>query len=180
MLEAALDSRYAIVEPGDRCWICTLPVLSRQFVFPCQHAFHSDCLGKRVLDNSNLGKKKHIKDLQVEVSRGLSVGPQREKLVRELDGLMVEQCVLCGDLGIKAIDEPGTKAWSRRKRQRKPGRPNKLITKHDLNSCSSPAVSCNLEEGDTHTMRPPCPICPRRASQDIAYLSPYASLIPSS
>ena len=104
---AALDNRYAIVEPGERCWICTLPVLSRQFfVFPCQHAFHSDCLGKRVLENSNLGKKKHIKDLQVEVSRGLSVGPQREKLVRELDGLVAEQCVLCGDLGIKAIDEP--------------------------------------------------------------------------
>lgn len=104
---AALDSRYAIVEPGERCWICTLPVLSRQFfVFPCQHAFHSDCLGKRVLENSNLGKKKYIKDLQVEVSRGLSVGPQREKLVRELDGLVAEQCVLCGDLGIKSIDEP--------------------------------------------------------------------------
>lgn len=103
----ALDNRYAIVEPGERCWICTLPVLSRQFfVFPCQHAFHSDCLGKRVLENSNLGKKKHIKDLQMEVSRGLSVGPQREKLVRELDGLVAEQCVLCGDLGIKAINEP--------------------------------------------------------------------------
>jgi hypothetical protein len=104
---AALDNRYAIVEPGERCWICTLPVLSRQFfVFPCQHAFHSDCLGKRVLENSNLGKRKHIKDLQVEVSRGLSIGRQREKLVRELDGLVAEQCVLCGDLGIKAIDEP--------------------------------------------------------------------------
>jgi hypothetical protein len=104
---AALDNRYAIVEPGERCWICTLPVLSRQFfVFPCQHAFHSDCLGKRVLENSSLGKKKHIKDLQMEVSRGLSIGPQREKLVRELDGLVAEQCVLCGDLGIKTIDEP--------------------------------------------------------------------------
>lgn len=104
---AALETRYAIVEPGERCWICTLPVLSRQFfVFPCQHAFHSDCLGKKVLENSGLGKRKRIKDLQQEVSKGLSIGPQREKLVKELDGLVAEQCVLCGDLGIKMVDEP--------------------------------------------------------------------------
>ena len=104
---AALDNRYAIVEPGERCWICTLPVLSRQFfVFPCQHAFHSDCLGKRVLENSGMSKKRRIKDLQAEVSQGLSMGPQRQKLVAELDGLVAEQCVLCGDIGIKQIDEP--------------------------------------------------------------------------
>ncbi|OAP61064.1 hypothetical protein AYL99_03265 [Fonsecaea erecta] len=104
---AALDHRYAIVEAGERCWICTLPVLSRQFfVFPCQHAFHSDCLGKRVLESSGSSKRKRIKDLQTEVNQGLSVGVQRQKLVAELDGLVAEQCVLCGDLGIKQIDEP--------------------------------------------------------------------------
>ncbi|KAK7890336.1 tethering complex subunit [Exophiala xenobiotica] len=104
---AALDHRYAIVESGERCWICTLPVLSRQFfVFPCQHAFHSDCLGKRVLESSGSSKRKRIKDLQTEVNQGLSVGVQRQKQVQELDGLVAEQCVLCGDLGIKQIDEP--------------------------------------------------------------------------
>ncbi|KIW75890.1 hypothetical protein Z517_10635 [Fonsecaea pedrosoi CBS 271.37] len=104
---AALDHRYAIVEAGERCWICTLPVLSRQFfVFPCQHAFHSDCLGKRVLESSGSSKRKRIKDLQTEVNQGLSVGVQRQKLVAELDGLVAEQCVLCGDLGIKQVDEP--------------------------------------------------------------------------
>lgn len=87
----ALDLRYAIVEPGEKCWICSLPVLSRQFfVFPCQHAFHSDCLGKKVLEGSGLGKRKHIKDLQNEVSRGLSTGVKRETLIRELDGLVAE------------------------------------------------------------------------------------------
>lgn len=104
---AALDRRYAIVESGERCWICTLPVLSRQFfVFPCQHAFHSDCLGKQVLENSGSSKRKRIKGLQSEVNQGLSLGPQRQKLVAELDGLVAEQCVLCGDLGIKQIDQP--------------------------------------------------------------------------
>lgn len=87
----ALDLRYAIVEPGEKCWICGLPVLSRQFfVFPCQHAFHSDCLGKKVLEGSGMGKKKHIKDLQNEVSRGLSTGTKRENVIRELDGLVAE------------------------------------------------------------------------------------------
>lgn len=104
---AALDSRYAIVEPGERCWICTLPVLSRQFfVFPCQHAFHSDCLGKRVLENSSQTRRKNIKDLQGKVTQGMGVGPQRQKWIRELDDIVGEQCVLCGDLGIKSVDEP--------------------------------------------------------------------------
>ena len=87
----ALDLRYAVVEPGEKCWICGLPVLSRQFfVFPCQHAFHSDCLGKKVLEGSGIGKRKHIKDLQNEVSKGMSMGAKREKAVRELDGLIAE------------------------------------------------------------------------------------------
>ena len=88
----ALDLRYAIVEPGEKCWICSLPVLSRQFfVFPCQHAFHSDCLGKKVLESSRLGKKRYIKDLQNEVSRGLSTGVKRENMIKELDSLVAEQ-----------------------------------------------------------------------------------------
>ena len=104
---AGLDMRYAIVEPGEKCWICNLPVLSRQFfVFPCQHAFHSDCLGKKVLDASGMGKRKHIKDLQNGVSRGLSTGVKRERMIRELDDLVAEACILCGDYGIKQIDAP--------------------------------------------------------------------------
>lgn len=104
---AALDMRYAIVEPGEKCWICGLPVLSRQFfVFPCQHAFHSDCLGKKVLDGAGVGKRKHIKDLQNEVSRGLSTGVKREQMIRELDDLVAEACILCGDYGIKQVDAP--------------------------------------------------------------------------
>jgi len=102
----ALDSRYAIVEPGERCWICTLPVLSRQFfVFPCQHAFHSDCLGKRVLENSSATKRQEIKKLQQRVSQGMDIGPQRAKWIRELDNIVGEGCVLCGEIGIKSVDE---------------------------------------------------------------------------
>jgi vacuolar protein sorting-associated protein 18 len=53
-----------------------------------------------------MGKRKYIKDLQNEVSRGLSTGVKREKMIRELDDLVAEACILCGDYGIKQIDAP--------------------------------------------------------------------------
>ncbi|KAJ5742975.1 hypothetical protein N7533_010077 [Penicillium manginii] len=103
---ADLDSRYAIVEPGEKCWICSLPLLSRQFfVFPCQHAFHSDCLGKEVLEGAG-GKKKYIRDLQTQLSKGDISTSRREEIVKELDGLVAEACILCGDHAIKQIDKP--------------------------------------------------------------------------
>ena len=84
-----LDGRYAIVEPGESCRVCGLPLLSRQFfVFPsCQHGFHSDCLGKKVLEGSGLTTRARIRELQASIGRGAS-GARREKDVRELDGLV--------------------------------------------------------------------------------------------
>ncbi|KAL4980212.1 Pep3/Vps18/deep orange family-domain-containing protein [Aspergillus desertorum] len=103
---AALDTRYAIVEPGEKCWTCSLPVLSRQFfVFPCQHAFHSDCLGREVLEGAG-GKRKYIRDLQSQLNEGALTSSQREEIVKELDGLIAEACILCGDHAIKQIDKP--------------------------------------------------------------------------
>lgn len=88
---AALDRRYAIVEPGEKCFVCSLPLLSRQFfVFPCQHAFHSDCLGKRVLEVSGAAKGKRIRECQVQISKGLVSGRRRDEVVRELDGLVAD------------------------------------------------------------------------------------------
>ena len=87
-----LDRRYAIVEPGERCRVCELPLLSRQFfVFPsCQHGFHSDCLGKKVLEGSGLTVRGRIRELQAQIGRG----GRREKEGRELDALVAGQwCV---------------------------------------------------------------------------------------
>ena len=99
-----LDRRYAIVEPGERCRICQLPLLSRQFfVFPsCQHGFHSDCLGKRVLEGSGMTVRGRIRELQAQIGRG----GRREKEGRELDALVAGQCVLCGEMAIRGIEEP--------------------------------------------------------------------------
>ena len=84
-----LEQRYAIVEPGERCYVCGLPLLARQFfVFPCQHAFHSDCLAKKVVELAGIARGKRIAELQMEVSKGTSVGAKREKIIRELDALV--------------------------------------------------------------------------------------------
>lgn len=86
---AAADHRYAIVEPGERCYLCRYPLLSRQFfVFPCQHAFHSDCLSKIVIQHAGVGKARRIKELQMEVSRAVTTGDKREQAVKELDSLV--------------------------------------------------------------------------------------------
>ncbi|KAF2490447.1 hypothetical protein BU16DRAFT_494468 [Lophium mytilinum] len=103
----ALEQRYAIVEPGERCYVCSLPLLARQFyVFPCQHAFHSDCLAKKVVELAGITKGRRITELQVEVSKGVSVGSKREKAIRELDALVGSACVLCSEMAVKLIDEP--------------------------------------------------------------------------
>ncbi|KAK3380016.1 putative vacuolar protein sorting-associated protein [Lasiosphaeria ovina] len=86
---AALDHRYAIVEPGEKCYVCTLPLLSRQFfVFPCQHAFHSDCLGRKVLEQAGPAKSKRIKECQVQITKGLVSGAKRDAMIAELDSLV--------------------------------------------------------------------------------------------
>jgi hypothetical protein len=86
---AALDHRYAIVEPGEKCYACTMPLLSRQFfVFPCQHAFHSDCLGKKVMEQVSMSKGKRIRELQMSISKGMVTGAKRDAAVAELDGLV--------------------------------------------------------------------------------------------
>ncbi|KND92396.1 Vacuolar protein sorting-associated protein [Tolypocladium ophioglossoides CBS 100239] len=104
---AALDHRYAIVEPGEKCYVCGLPLLSRQFfVFPCQHSFHSDCMGRKVLEQSGMSKSSRIKELQMQIHKGLVSGAKREAVVAELDSLVASACLLCSDFAIKRIDEP--------------------------------------------------------------------------
>ncbi|PHH86933.1 hypothetical protein CDD83_9564 [Cordyceps sp. RAO-2017] len=126
---AALDQRYAIVEPGEKCYVCGLPLLSRQFfVFPCQHSFHSDCMGRKVLEQSGVSRSARVRELQTQVHKGLVSGPRREAVVAELDSLVAsawyvffspfsrlgdvrltgerESSILCSDFAIKRIDEP--------------------------------------------------------------------------
>lgn len=103
----SLEGRYAIVEPGERCQICRLPLLARMFyVFPCQHGFHGDCLADRVIKTGGPVKAKKVREVQEAVGRGTYVGKKRERLVKELDELVGAACVLCSDAAVRGIDEP--------------------------------------------------------------------------
>ena len=63
--------------------------LSRQFfVFPCQHAFHSDCMGRKVLEQAGVGKSTRIKEQQAQIHKGMVSGTKREAAVAELDALV--------------------------------------------------------------------------------------------
>ncbi|KAG0640213.1 Pep3/Vps18/deep orange family-domain-containing protein [Tuber brumale] len=101
----ALDQRYAIVEPGERCYVCQYPLLSRQFfVFPCQHAFHSDCLTAEVVASGGVGRSRKVRELKEEIEHAR--GKRREAKVEEFDALVAAECVLCSEFAIKKIDEP--------------------------------------------------------------------------
>lgn len=44
-----LRDRFVVVDASEKCQSCSKVLLTRQFyVFPCQHAFHADCLIKEV------------------------------------------------------------------------------------------------------------------------------------
>lgn len=46
---ADLQNRFIVLDAAAKCDSCAVQLLTRQFyVFPCQHAFHADCLIKEV------------------------------------------------------------------------------------------------------------------------------------
>ncbi|KAK9333625.1 Pep3/Vps18/deep orange family-domain-containing protein [Lipomyces starkeyi] len=96
----SLSTRFAIVEPGERCFICSFPLLSRQFyVFPCQHSFHGDCLINKVAEISNPRVRRKITQLQLEAQKSGGA------ISDDLDVLVAAECILCGPYMINSIDE---------------------------------------------------------------------------
>lgn len=95
---AGLGDRYAIVEPGEQCFICTYPLLTRSFyVFPCQHTFHADCLARNLIKDSPAWQRRKILDLQSDTS-----GTKAD----ELDAMIANDCALCGNIIVNSIDKP--------------------------------------------------------------------------
>ncbi|CAG8471874.1 10031_t:CDS:10 [Dentiscutata erythropus] len=68
-----LRSRFAIVTSGEKCSLCDSPLLTRQFyIFPCQHAFHADCLIQEVTRHLSAGQLRKILDLQDQIAKEIS------------------------------------------------------------------------------------------------------------
>ncbi|KAJ3040940.1 hypothetical protein HDV00_010151 [Rhizophlyctis rosea] len=119
-----LRNRHATIPVTERCQQCSQPLLTRQFyVFPCRHVFHADCLVGVVVAGVDERRRRRILDVQEGIARGVGVGVGKkggggeetggkvgsggvEKLKEELDDLVANECVLCGDLMIRSVDKP--------------------------------------------------------------------------
>jgi hypothetical protein len=132
-----LRSRYGFVAANQKCELCAYPVLSRQFyLFPCQHAYHADCLTREVVQHHSESQRKRIKELERRIAElsqttneGTSSRPEGKKeetlvvsqldqLKAEFDELVAAECINCGDLIIDSIalpfdtaDEATMRSW---------------------------------------------------------------------
>jgi hypothetical protein len=70
----ALRSRCGSVRVGQRCDLCRTAVLSRHFyLFPCGHAFHSDCLMADMVLHLNSSQRRRVSELTQAVQRAQSI-----------------------------------------------------------------------------------------------------------
>lgn len=96
-----------IIKSGESCSLCEFLLTSRKFfIFPCSHAFHSDCLIKEILKSNDYATKKRLEFLQKKY-----LSSKHEKGAKfinspEVDTLLSKRCPLCSDIKIGTIDEP--------------------------------------------------------------------------
>uniref|UniRef100_A0A060T7U8 ARAD1C30690p n=1 Tax=Blastobotrys adeninivorans TaxID=409370 RepID=A0A060T7U8_BLAAD len=89
--------RYMIIEPGEGCAICNFPLATRRFyVFPCQHAFHFDCLLNAINSSSDIKARRQLSEIN---TNGKEVSDA-------MDAVLSQKCVLCSESVIDSIDAP--------------------------------------------------------------------------
>lgn len=89
---------FTIIEPGEPCNLCNNLLVSKNFItFPnCHHSFHKDCLIKYFLMSKGDYRFKKIFQL---FKKDLNSTHKKE-----LDDIMVSECVLCNESNIVSID----------------------------------------------------------------------------
>ncbi|KAI9454019.1 Pep3/Vps18/deep orange family-domain-containing protein [Russula earlei] len=66
-----LKNRFITIDAGERCSVCSIPILTRQFyVFPCHHAFHADCLVGLTKEYMPAHALRRLLSLQDEIVKG--------------------------------------------------------------------------------------------------------------
>lgn len=121
------EKRYALVEPGENCFLCGFPVATKKFyVFPCLHTFHCDCLLETVLKSSDYKSIHKIREIRRsgtvastanDTNGGGALGGQnnssdsriavtKEEVTNQIDKVLLKSCVLCGEARIDSIDTP--------------------------------------------------------------------------
>ena len=127
---AELRNRYSYVAPTTPCSQCRAPLLARPFyIFQCSHGFHTDCLTSAMFTHMTAAARNKVTRLHERLSRELETErsrPQQEDAAdaengeenladtalaseatrREIDEIVAADCVLCGEVCIKSIDEP--------------------------------------------------------------------------
>ncbi|KAJ3416468.1 hypothetical protein HDV05_001626 [Chytridiales sp. JEL 0842] len=104
-----LRKRFQVVSLSEKCSLCKTHLVTRQFyVFPCKHVFHGDCLIQEMITSSKFSKARRLVDIQKKLaSSGENVSTARiENLKAELDALLSNECILCGETMIKQITKP--------------------------------------------------------------------------
>ncbi|XP_046860460.1 vacuolar protein sorting-associated protein 18 homolog [Xenia sp. Carnegie-2017] len=119
-----MKNRYGVVEVDKKCLLCLQPLLTRSFhIFPCHHAFHTDCLVDEVLLHLKGRQRNRLEFLKRKLFRtdyegSRNAGRNREndpiilpedsveKLMADLDELIANECILCGEHMIRSIDQP--------------------------------------------------------------------------
>lgn len=89
---------FTIIEPGDPCKLCNKLLISKNFIsFPnCGHNYHKDCLIKHFL---MLKGDYRFKKVFHNFKKNSSTTNKKE-----LDGIMLSECVLCNESNIISID----------------------------------------------------------------------------
>ena len=78
---AELKNRFVVVDAGEKCAACGLPLLTRQFyVFPCQHTFHADCLIQEVTQNLSPVQLRRMIDLQAKLAPAAAKSPRPRRV----------------------------------------------------------------------------------------------------
>lgn len=91
--------RYVLIEPGEKCGICDFPLATRKFyVFPCQHAFHSDCLAADQSQNGEYKVRQKIAEITAKTAK--------KDLADALDEVLSTKCILCSFQKIEELDVP--------------------------------------------------------------------------
>lgn len=104
--EAGLSRRWVLLEPGEGCGVCGEVLLDRRFwVWGCGHGVHADCLMRELVRYGGRGVARRVREVRAALETERE-GRRREGLVAEMDEVLGGKCPLCGELGVKMVEEP--------------------------------------------------------------------------
>lgn len=113
-------NRYIFVKASETCSICHSYLMARGFhLFNCGHKFHTDCLVKEIMPYLSAGRRRKVEEIQAEMANLVHLSEdtqsvdsrtvrlsRKDQLRNDLDELIANECLFCGELMVKMIDRP--------------------------------------------------------------------------